>query len=346
MDDQDSTGPNDEPDGHAAHDPADGAADDDGSGPAAGQAEDEAVASLPGPPARMSRSRMAVLIGSVVAAVAVLAGLAFLTGDPEPVAAPATSAPTTTTTTAPVGRAATDVQVATANGPTVLVRSAPPDGWDTMAPVTVWDNPPPPASQPNMPERPALPRPDFPIQGRYSDAAGWTFDNPTAFGDPFVMMVTEQRGDWLKVQVPVRPNGTEGYVLASDVTLSTHQYRIELMLSERMLRVYNGSDLVVETAVVVGKDDTRTPTGRFYVTDTVPQSNPAGAYGPIALATSGYSEQLDIFDNGVPVIAMHGTNKPELVGQAISNGCIRMPNDVITRLGNEVPLGTPVDIYA
>ena len=160
------------------------------------------------------------------------------------------------------------------------------------------------------------------------------------------MLVTEQRGDWLKVQVPVRPNGTEGYVLASDVTVSSHQQRIELTLSERMLRVYDGTNLVLETPVVIGKDETHTPTGRFYVTDTVPQSNPAGAYGPIALATSAYSEQIDEFDNGVPVIALHGTNRPDQVGQAISNGCVRMPNDVATRLGDEVPLGTPVDVTA
>jgi lipoprotein-anchoring transpeptidase ErfK/SrfK len=61
---------------------------------------------------------------------------------------------------------------------------------------------------------------------------------------------------------------------------------------------------------------------------------------------NGYSEQLDTFDGGVPVIAMHGTNRPDLVGQAASNGCVRLPNEVITQLNEELPIGTQVEIYA
>jgi lipoprotein-anchoring transpeptidase ErfK/SrfK len=32
------------------------------------------------------------------------------------------------------------------------------------------------------------------------------------------------------------------------------------------------------------------------------------------------------------------------VGQEISNGCIRVPNDVIVRIAQTVPVGTPVHI--
>jgi lipoprotein-anchoring transpeptidase ErfK/SrfK len=65
----------------------------------------------------------------------------------------------------------------------------------------------------------------------------------------------------------------------------------------------------------------------------------------VALATDGYSEMIDEFDNGVPVIALHGTNRPELVGQAVSNGCIRVPNEFIQQLADTVPRGAPVDIW-
>ena len=110
--------------------------------------------------------------------------------------------------------------------------------------------------------------------------------------------------------------------------------------------MYDGDTLTAESSVVVGKDETRTPLGRFFVTDQVVQKNPAGFYGPLILALSAYSEQLDIFDDGVPVIAMHGTSRPDLIGQAVSNGCIRVPNEVITQIGATVPVGTPVDILA
>lgn len=42
---------------------------------------------------------------------------------------------------------------------------------------------------------------------------------------------------------------------------------------------------------------------------------------------------------------IHGTNKPETVGQAVSHGCVRMRNEDIERLFEMVPVGTPVYIY-
>lgn len=41
---------------------------------------------------------------------------------------------------------------------------------------------------------------------------------------------------------------------------------------------------------------------------------------------------------------MHGTADPSSIGQAVSHGCVRVPNDVITQLATSVPLGTPVAI--
>ena len=116
-------------------------------------------------------------------------------------------------------------------------------------------------------------------------------------------------------------------------------------MGDRKLQVYDGDTLTTETNVVVGKDATRTPLGRFFVTDQIAQKNPQGFYGPLILPLSAYSEQLDIFDEGVPVIAMHGTSRPELIGQAVSNGCIRMRNEAVISLFDQVPIGTPVYVY-
>jgi hypothetical protein len=43
--------------------------------------------------------------------------------------------------------------------------------------------------------------------------------------------------------------------------------------------------------------------------------------------------------------AIHGTNKPETIGQAVSHGCVRMRNEDIARLYDMVEVGTPVFIY-
>jgi len=43
-------------------------------------------------------------------------------------------------------------------------------------------------------------------------------------------------------------------------------------------------------------------------------------------------------------VAIHGTNQPELVGQAVSHGCVRMRNRDIREVGRLVPAGSPVVI--
>jgi lipoprotein-anchoring transpeptidase ErfK/SrfK len=43
--------------------------------------------------------------------------------------------------------------------------------------------------------------------------------------------------------------------------------------------------------------------------------------------------------------ALHGTNRPETVGQAVSHGCVRLRNEDISRLYEMVAVGTPVYIY-
>jgi lipoprotein-anchoring transpeptidase ErfK/SrfK len=43
--------------------------------------------------------------------------------------------------------------------------------------------------------------------------------------------------------------------------------------------------------------------------------------------------------------ALHGTNKPETIGQAVSHGCVRLRNEDIAYLYSIVEVGTPVYIY-
>jgi lipoprotein-anchoring transpeptidase ErfK/SrfK len=45
-------------------------------------------------------------------------------------------------------------------------------------------------------------------------------------------------------------------------------------------------------------------------------------------------------------IAIHGTNRPDLIGRAVSNGCIRVRNDVLRRIFAATPEGTPVEIQS
>lgn len=292
--------------------------------------------------------RERILAGAAVLVLVVLGGWALFGGSEEP-PPPTTSTTTTekaTTTAAPRTRPALVSQVATAKPELseVAVWEKPPPDWETASPVITWDAPEIPASQDES-DRPDLPREDYPLEGRYKTAVGWTFTNPTFFGDPLTLLVTEQRGDWAEVMLPVRPNGTRGYAQIDQFEFSEHDYRVELDLSDRHLVAFKGTEKIADTTVVVGRDATRTPTGRFYITDKTADV-PSSFYGPFVIPLNGYSEQLDTFDGGVPVIAMHGTSRPDLLGQAASNGCVRLPNEVITQLEEQLPLGTQVEIYA
>jgi lipoprotein-anchoring transpeptidase ErfK/SrfK len=41
-------------------------------------------------------------------------------------------------------------------------------------------------------------------------------------------------------------------------------------------------------------------------------------------------------------VAIHGTNRPSLLGQPVSNGCIRVSNAAIQRIWRLAPTGTQV----
>jgi lipoprotein-anchoring transpeptidase ErfK/SrfK len=193
-----------------------------------------------------------------------------------------------------------------------------------------------------------IPRPGLPYDFAQTTPTGWVFKNPTYFGNPLVMVVTAIEGDWAKVSIPARPNGQQGWVRVSDVTLGQHTFRAELRIAERLLTVWDGHAELARTNVVVGTDYSPTPLGTLYIAEKIPAAtagfNPGGAYGPWILATSAYSEALEQFDGGLPVIAFHGTNAPGLIGSASSNGCVRMPNEVVTLLAETIPAGTPVTV--
>jgi lipoprotein-anchoring transpeptidase ErfK/SrfK len=182
------------------------------------------------------------------------------------------------------------------------------------------------------------------------DAPGSTnvltsFSAKTEYLAPRTLLVTEQQGDWLKALLPMRPNQSEGWVRTSDVTVSQVPYKIWVNLEAHELVLTKDGEEILRTGIVAGASRTPTPTGTYYVTDPVDlRSSPGGAYGAFALGLSGYSDVLFEFNGGPGQIAIHGTNNPELIGQDVSNGCIRVSNDAILAIAAQAPLGTPVVI--
>lgn len=174
------------------------------------------------------------------------------------------------------------------------------------------------------------------------------FPSPTQFGGERAFLVTDQTSspDWVKVSLPVKPNGQEGWIPRSDVEITSITHRALVDLSDDSVTVWAGDEIIVSTKAVTGKASTPTPLGVFYVRDIIAQHDEAGSYGPYILALSGFSEVLDTFDGGLPALAIHGTNNPDQIGTERSSGCVRIPNDLVTLLADSVPLGTPVTVAA
>jgi len=169
----------------------------------------------------------------------------------------------------------------------------------------------------------------------------------TRYGVVRTLLAVGTEPGWYQALLPIRPNGTTGWVRAGDVTAATSDFAVKVSLSKHRLRLFERGKKILESATVIGKPETPTPPGRYYVTDPVDLSTRRGSdYGAFALGISGFSDVLLEFEDGPGQLAVHGTPRPEEVGQDLSNGCIRVPDDVILKIAELVPLGTPVTITA
>ncbi len=149
---------------------------------------------------------------------------------------------------------------------------------------------------------------------------------------------------WLRVQLPIWPNGQDGWVSATDVGVAVADERIVVDLSDRRLVRYRSGRVVATLAVGIGAPGTPTPPGRFVVWAKVATGRPSGPYGSYILGLSGFSEAIHPSEwPGEPRLAIHGTADPTDAGDAVSNGCVRVPNASLRHL-RDVPMGTPVVI--
>jgi len=168
--------------------------------------------------------------------------------------------------------------------------------------------------------------------------------HPTESGAPLVFLVEREADGWVHVHLPVRPNGSKGWIEADAVRLDATDYRVVIELGAHRITVSRGDEVVLQEAVGVGTRATPTPGGDFFIKELLRPPDPDGPYGPYAYGLSGFSNVLTEFEGGPGVVGIHGTNDPASLGTDVSHGCIRMSNAGITRLVGVLPLGTPVEI--
>jgi lipoprotein-anchoring transpeptidase ErfK/SrfK len=148
---------------------------------------------------------------------------------------------------------------------------------------------------------------------------------------------------WVRVRLPVLPNGTQGWVLRSALSgytfVDTH---LVVSLRHRRLTLYRDGRAIFRAPVGIGARHTPTPRGQFYIRDRL-RGFASPFYGPIAFGTSARSAVLTEWPAG-GYIGIHGTNAPRRIPGRPSHGCIRMRDRDVLRLAPLLPVGTPVTI--
>lgn len=146
---------------------------------------------------------------------------------------------------------------------------------------------------------------------------------------------------WLRIRLPMRPNGRTGWVLRGDLG-PLHAVRTSFRVNRATLRatLFRDGRVIWSSRVGVGKPSTPTPAGHFWVRTRLRGFAGNPLYGPYAFGTAAYSVLSEWPGGGV--IGIHGTDEPQLIPGRPSHGCVRVPNAAIRRLWPLLPVGTPV----
>jgi lipoprotein-anchoring transpeptidase ErfK/SrfK len=146
--------------------------------------------------------------------------------------------------------------------------------------------------------------------------------------------------------LPGRPDGSTGWIAQNGTRKLVTGWRILVDLGTRQVRIYRDGRTVRTFTAVVGKPSTPTPTGQFFVEETV-QMTTGQPGGPFALALSARSNVLQEFEGGPGQIAIHGRdNLGGTLGAAESHGCMRLDTANIDWLTARIGPGVPVKIYS
>ncbi len=144
---------------------------------------------------------------------------------------------------------------------------------------------------------------------------------------------------WYRVSIPMRPNGTYGWIPADTVSLHPTHSQIVISLRRRTIDLYRFGKHKWHGPVAIGAPGRETPVGHYFVaTRFVPYHDPF--LGVFAEETSAYSKLTEWPGGGV--VGIHGTSLPQLLGKAVSHGCVRVSNTTARRLRTLAPLGTPI----
>jgi len=167
----------------------------------------------------------------------------------------------------------------------------------------------------------------------------------TVYGRRLILSVTHRHGAWAAVPTFLVPNGRRAWVRVSRRTFVVRRtrWRLSADLGARTVTVLHGAQRVRTLRVAIGARSTPTPPGTYAVTDKLSGRGFGSSFGCCILALSGH--QPKVRTGSVDGrLAIHGTDRPDLVGARASQGCLRARDRDVRWLMRTVPVGTQVTI--
>lgn len=147
--------------------------------------------------------------------------------------------------------------------------------------------------------------------------------------------------------VQVHDRGATNHQAIPEATLK-RETKLVLDLSDRQVSVYRRQQRVTSYPVAIGQTGWETPSGSFRVLEM--QRDPkwqhpiTGEVIPASPANPLGKRWIGFLQEGRAQIGFHGTNQEELIGQAVSHGCVRMRNRDVVALYEQISLGTSIEV--
>jgi L,D-transpeptidase ErfK/SrfK len=158
---------------------------------------------------------------------------------------------------------------------------------------------------------------------------------------------SDAKEEFLQIEMPNIPNlkNPNVYLYNPEEVMNM---KLVLKLGSRQVHVYQQNQLVASFPVAIGKKGWETPTGEFEIIQMIENPSwqnpwtgkvtPPSPNGPLGERWIGF------WTDGKNFIGFHGTPGEQLIGQAVSHGCVRMKNKDIKELFKLVSLGIPVTV--
>jgi lipoprotein-anchoring transpeptidase ErfK/SrfK len=170
----------------------------------------------------------------------------------------------------------------------------------------------------------------------------------TELGGPTWVPVVASSPGWIQVLLPNRPDRSTGWIYdngtsSTELVIRVTPYLIHIEVGARKLTIYDSGVSLGTWTVAVGAPGTPTPTGRTFILALLAPPHPT--YSPLIMPLGTHSNALSSFGGGPGTVGLHGWPDPAVFGNAVSNGCVRVPATAL-RILSKIPLGTLVLITA